>query len=168
MIRCKNCLKELSANTEACGNCGALVHPSPVVYFGVPMAYLTALCLLTLGIYQIYWFYKNWAAVKKAKGIRGIYPFWRALFSALFCWSLFKRIRNEAGTYGYKHQKSVRIAAFLFISSHVGLLILDELMRITPLPSPTFLLLVFLSLQIIALLIAQRAIEFHNKHAIAD
>jgi hypothetical protein len=154
MIRCKNCLKELSANTEACGNCGALVHPSPVVYFRVPMVYLTALCLLTLGIYQIYWFYKNWAAVKKAKGIRGIYPFWRALFAALFCWSLFKRIRNKA--------------AFLFIGSHVGLLILDELMRITPLPSPTFLLLVFLSLQIIALLIAQRAIEFHNKHAIAD
>jgi len=119
-------------------------------------------------VYQIYWFYKNWAAVKKAKGIKRIYPFWRALFVVLFCWSLFKRIRHDAGKYGYKHQRSVHIGAFLFIGSYVGLWILDVLTSISPLPPPTFLLLIFLPLPIIALLIAQRAITLHNKHAIAD
>jgi hypothetical protein len=173
MIRCKNCLQEIKANTEACGNCGALVHPPPVAYFYTPPIRLLVLSCITMGLYQIYWFYKNWAAVKKATGIKGMYPFWRAFFTVLFCWSLFKRIRHDAGAYGYKHQRLAYIAAFIFISSRVGLSILGILANISSLPPLQLLifllwLLIFLPLETMALLIMQRAIKFHNEHAIPD
>lgn len=45
----------------------------------------------TLGIYQIYWFYRHWAAQKKSTG-ESMWPGLRALFSIFFTHSLFRRI----------------------------------------------------------------------------
>lgn len=156
MERCKNCLRELRVNAEACDNCGALVHPYPVVYFYTPPVYFIPLCLLSFNFYQIYWHYKNWTAVKKAQGIKGIYPFWRAFFCVIFCWSLFRSVHRDAGKYGYKYPIAFHVAACFFMSSAVGLGILAP---------PPLSLLNFLT-SMIALLITQRAIIFHNKHAI--
>lgn len=166
MTRCKNCLQELRVDAAACGNCGALVHPSPTVYFYTPPGYLIPLCLLTFGFYPIYWFYKNWAAVKKAQGIKGIYPFWRAVFSVFFCWGLLRKIHDDARKYGYKHSRAFCIAVFIFMGNYfvfsVMLSILGRFINgsdaLSLLDSP---------LITVALLITQRAIKFHNTHAIS-
>ncbi len=150
--------------------------PSPSTtcsLFYTPPIRLLFLSCITMGLYQIYWFYKNWAAVKKATGIKGMYPFWRAFFTVLFCWSLFKRIRYDVRAYGYKHQRLAYIVAFIFISSCVGSSILGILANISSLPPLQLLifllwLLIFLPLETMALLIMQRAIKFHNEHAIPD
>ena len=62
-------------------------------FFAVSLLKLAVLSLCTLGIYELYWFYRNWQHVK-ARGESDILPFWRAFFAILFCYSCFKRIRD--------------------------------------------------------------------------
>ncbi len=167
MTRCKNCLQELRVDAAACGNCGALVHPSPVVYFHTPLGYFIPLCLLTFGFYEIYWHYKNWTAVKKAQDIKGIYPFWRAVFPIFFCWSLLSKIHHDAGKYGYKHPRAFCIAVFIFMGSYFFLSIILSILGKLVNDAGVFLSLLASPLSMVALLITQRAIKFHNTHAIS-
>ena len=37
-------------------------------YFSVPTRKFVALCILTFGIYELYWFFKNWKAIKVQEG----------------------------------------------------------------------------------------------------
>jgi hypothetical protein len=167
----KNCLQKLPA--PANGSCETLPYESPVVYFYTPLGRLVLFYFLTAGLYQIYWFYKNWVAIKKSSGIRRIYPILRSLFAVFFCWSLFKKIHVDAGKYGYKYQNLAHIASSLFIGSTVILCLLDivtscsdpELALITQLLA---IALTILPTHLTAFLITQRAIKFHNEHAIPN
>jgi len=47
----------------------------------------------TLGLYKVYWFYRNWLEIRQYTG-RKLSPFWRTFFSPLFCYQLFKIIRS--------------------------------------------------------------------------
>jgi multisubunit Na+/H+ antiporter MnhG subunit len=47
------------------------------------------LFISTLGIYRLYWFYKNWSLYRKSSG-KKILPILRAFFSIFFAHSLFK------------------------------------------------------------------------------
>ena len=84
-------------------------------YFTVPNRKLILLCVLTLGIYEVYWFYKNWKAVQLQEQKR-ILPFWRAVFSLLFCYSLFKRIVLAAKQKGYQPKMQHGALAVLYIA----------------------------------------------------
>ena len=53
----------------------------------VPTWKFILLSVITFGIYELVWFYKNWKLLKKEKGLK-ISPFWRALFSPLFAGSI--------------------------------------------------------------------------------
>ncbi|MFP1678063.1 hypothetical protein ACLD02_05155 [Alloalcanivorax sp. C16-2] len=56
---------------------------------------LTLLFWITMGIYDLYWHYKNWALYREARGGGGL-PVMRALFSIFFAPSLFQRMSKEA------------------------------------------------------------------------
>jgi hypothetical protein len=45
----------------------------------------------TFGLYELYWFYKNWQAIKLREK-ENISPFWRAFFGYFFCYALFSEI----------------------------------------------------------------------------
>jgi len=47
----------------------------------------------TFGLYELYWFYKNWQYLKLREK-ENISPFWRAFFGIFFCYSLFSEIRE--------------------------------------------------------------------------
>jgi hypothetical protein len=49
----------------------------------------------TLGLYEIYWFYKNWGFIK-ARDRSDISPAWRSLFGILFCYRLLRRVSDDA------------------------------------------------------------------------
>ena len=66
-----------------------------VAYFPVSRTKLLVLTFCTLGIYQYYWFYKNWKIIKERTG-EDIYPFWRTFFAVFFCYQLFDRVRKHA------------------------------------------------------------------------
>ncbi len=87
------------------------------------------LCLLTMGLYQIWWFYKAWNFYKQ-KEKSDIMPAARAIFSIIFLIPLMDRNIEFASHKGY--QKSyTSVALFL------GFLVLNALSR---LPDPYWLL----------------------------
>lgn len=70
---------------------------SEAPYFAVSTTKLVVLCVATLNIYSLYWFYKNWKQVKRTTVAFGhIRPFWRAFFSVFFTHELFRRVRVDA------------------------------------------------------------------------
>ena len=183
MIRCKTCLQELKAHTTSCYNCGTLVHPLPVEYFYTPpLRFLLLACSIPgIGAYYVYWFYKNWAAVKKAQGTQSMYPFWRSIFSVIFCWSLFGRIYSDAKQHGYKRadilHKVVVSLMITYVTFAYALHILNKIIESnvasgsTPAYSLSSSLLLLITILIIplkisAFLITQHAIQFYNLHAI--
>ncbi len=64
-------------------------------FVAVPTARFVLMSLVTLSLYQIWWFYKNWSRVKQRTG-RQIRPFWRAIFSPIFCYQLVKTVRTTS------------------------------------------------------------------------
>jgi hypothetical protein len=65
------------------------------MYFPVSVVKLAVMSLCTFGIYELYWFYKNWSAIQE-RGEPEIMPFGRAFFAPFFCYSLFSKIRATA------------------------------------------------------------------------
>ncbi len=61
------------------------------LYFPVSVPKLVVMSLCTFGLYELYWFYKNWQ-VEKQRTKEDLLPFWRTLFFFFFCYSLFRRI----------------------------------------------------------------------------
>jgi hypothetical protein len=63
--------------------------------FAVSLLKLSVMSLCTLGLYELFWFYKNWTIIKRREGT-AIQPFWRAFFTFFFCYACFARIRGQA------------------------------------------------------------------------
>ena len=82
--------------------------------FYIPEKKLIFVCLLSFGLYELYWFYRNWKAIRDHEQIR-ISPVWRSIFSVLFCYNFFKRIRKAATARGYSSSYSAGALALLYI-----------------------------------------------------
>lgn len=70
-------------------------------FFAVSPTKFLVMCVCTFGIYEYYWFYKNWALIQERER-SNIMPFGRATFAYFFCYSLFRKIRNTAKDHGLK------------------------------------------------------------------
>ena len=65
-------------------------------FFAVSLTKLVVLSTCTIGLYEIFWFYKNWKLIKEQEQeLKYILPFWRALFIHFYCYSLFKKVANK-------------------------------------------------------------------------
>jgi hypothetical protein len=64
-------------------------------FFSVPTARFVFFNLITFGLYQLWWFYKNWGRVKERTG-KDLSPFWRAVFSPLFCFQFVRTVRSTS------------------------------------------------------------------------
>lgn len=117
-------------------------------YYSISTKKLVLMSVLTFGLYEVYWFYRNWKAVKIQEG-RKISPFWRAIFSPIFCYSLFKRIGLAANQKGYPKKPSPGLLTlgYIFVSA------------LYKLPEPFDLLS---SLSFLMLLPIAEAIRFNN------
>jgi hypothetical protein len=62
-------------------------------FFAVSIFKLVLLSVLTLGIYELYWFYQNWKLIRDREG-SDIWPVPRAIFTVFFCHACFARIRD--------------------------------------------------------------------------
>ena len=88
----------------------------------IPVWKFILLTVVTFGIYEIYWFYKNWNFFKE-KDKLDISPFWRAVFSFFFIYSLFGRVLKLTKKEGYKESFSAGwLAVFWLIISLLGIL----------------------------------------------
>jgi|GEM_PF-3653549 len=100
-----------------------LKHPIAIKHvelFNISKFKLAVLSIATLGIYDIYFFYKNWKALRDQGGL-SVSPFWRAILGILFCYSLSKEIFSRSKNLGEPSSHSAGgVAVAYFILSGMG------------------------------------------------
>jgi len=85
-----------------------------IAYYHVPLAQLIIFSILTFGLFELYWFYKNWKIIKIREG-RKIRPLWRAVFVYFYCYTFFKRILTTAKNKGCQVNVSPILLAIFYI-----------------------------------------------------
>lgn len=139
-----------------------------VEYYNISPKQLVILSLVTFGLYDIYWFYKNWQAVAKFEN-KKISPFWRAIFSPIWCFGMFKRMLISAKKNGYQGDYNPAALAVLYIVLMLVMNFMDEAVDKNPglIPAGSFMLYNLVSfiigqLTIISIFVAQKAASFSN------
>ena len=70
------------------------LSPSEPWFLYIPIPRLIFMSLITFGLYDAYWIYKNWGFLKKRDGLK-IMPFWRGIFGIFFIYGILKEIKND-------------------------------------------------------------------------
>lgn len=167
---CHKCGAKVEQGAKFCTSCGSQVGghaehgPDKVEYFSISPGRLVLFSVLTFNLYEIYWFYKNWQAVKQAEG-REMYPFWRAVFTIFFCHDFFKKVLASVKRDNYSESFSpgwlaAAYIVLLFVGNGYGR------MEVRDVGDPwTYLFWLFVLLVItpLPLLPIQNAINFHNE-----
>lgn len=71
-------------------------------YYAVPREKLLIMSVCSLGLYILYWLYRNWMSVKYNERIK-IRPLWRAYFSVFYLYPLARRLRRRMMAEGVSH-----------------------------------------------------------------
>ena len=88
------------STSESCASSRqTAAHPTDYDYFSVGPLKLAVMSVCTLGIYEIYWFYKNWQHIKQRKR-SPLDPLLRALFPWLWIFSFVAYLREHAEELG--------------------------------------------------------------------
>lgn len=74
------------------GKYGADTKPA---YYPVSFGHLAVVSVLTFGLYQIYWFYKNWVFIRD-RDQSNISPWARALLSPFYCWTFAEDLETNS------------------------------------------------------------------------
>jgi hypothetical protein len=61
-------------------------------FFAVSLTKLVLMSICTFGLYEVYWFYRNWKCIK-GRERSNISPALRAIFAVFYCYQCFARIR---------------------------------------------------------------------------
>jgi len=64
------------------------------LFFQVSVGKFILMCICTIGIYEVYWFYKNWHSIRERRQ-NNISPIVRALFSPFWYAALIKELNKE-------------------------------------------------------------------------
>lgn len=142
IIYCKKCGKENPDGSKFCQHCGIkfekndataentqssehsyshkvfTVNNSPFPYV-ISIPKLIVLSIATFGIYDIYWFYKQWKSFKIERDLK-VTPWARALFAGIMSYSLFKEVskavRSVDKTRNGLEAGGLAIAYFILVS----------------------------------------------------
>jgi len=100
------------------------VDPSETAgFYVVSKKKMVTLFIVTLGIYQVYWLYRNWRLYKQSTG-DNIWPIPRAIFAVFFIHALFNAINNQRERSSlslspWNHKQHATNIVFLLIISYV-------------------------------------------------
>ncbi len=83
-------------------------------FFHVATWKFIVLSIVTFGIYELYWFYQNWRFIQE-RDRSAIRPFWRMVFSPIWCFSLCKDVNAHGGS--ISTGAAIGVAAGYFIIS---------------------------------------------------
>lgn len=103
MKYCKECGNKLDESSKFCDKCGKPINSeikaidsketgesSKITPLTISTNKLIFLSVLSFGLYEIYWFYRQWKALKEIKDLK-ITAWARGLFAPLFAYPLFKQ-----------------------------------------------------------------------------
>lgn len=111
--RCPFCAEEILSDAVKCKHCGEWLDKQPIVaqkiiervephYSNAQAPWqLVLLSIISFGIYEIYWFYRNWKHLKTHKQLE-ISPLWRTvglfipIYSIVLIYRQFRDIRDYA------------------------------------------------------------------------
>lgn len=84
------------------------------------------LFFVTLGLYQLYWFYRHWA---RYRGFHRAHlrPIWRAIFPIFFAHSLCREIGSSLARAGAVHRWSPALLAWGFVLAQIASTVTDRL-----------------------------------------
>lgn len=146
-------------------------NPEPPVkqdveYFYLEPKQLVILSIVTLGFYDLYWFYRNWQAVAKGEQVK-LSPAARALFAIFYCYSLFKKVLESAKKHGYVEVYSAKILAGGYILILIASSIISSFSEAEGISDLNYLYislfwLVFANLTVLPLYFVQKAINYNN------
>lgn len=100
--------------------------PAEAAYFHVAAWKFVVLSLATFRLYELYWFYQNWSYIRR-RDWSGIWPFWRTVFSPIWCFALCRDVDRHGGSIS-------PLAAIAIALGYVGISALAQL------PEPWWLL----------------------------
>ena len=107
IAHCPACGRSLSTSAVACPHC-AYPQRLPIARSGSataqPIWKFVLLCLVTWTFYELYWCYWSWVYLRERRNLMITplsTPFWRALFSPLYAFTLFRLILEVAREKGY-------------------------------------------------------------------
>ncbi len=83
-------------------------------FFPTSITKLVVLTVVTMGLYSIYWFYKQWK-YQAGSMDKKIYPLARAIFNIFYTHSLFKRIQLASGERGIDSNINYTSMATLYV-----------------------------------------------------
>ncbi len=134
---CEKCGTKQSIDASFCSKCGHKIQDAETVnvrneessllhsseqkiavhfYYAVPKTKFILLFVCTLGLYQLYWFAKNWMLIRQQEKSK-IKPIARAIFSILFYSDLANRVLKTARTMGYSKQYSPTFLAIAYFAT---------------------------------------------------
>lgn len=163
---CKNCGNNINEDAIFCNKCGKSIdqnnlsdNQEKIEFFSIPIGRLILFSILTFGIYEIYWFYKNWEAIKKYDNQK-ISPLGRAIFAVFYCYSLFKKVLESSKNRGYDGKYSPGILA----TAYILILISGNALSKVDSSDPAFNIvwLVVALFSFVPLIPIQKAINFNN------
>lgn len=109
-----------------------LVAPAPEAelqpFYVVSKAKFLTLYVLTFGIYQLYWAYKNWHQFKHASG-QELWPVARAFFAIFFTHALYREADAKLKRDGRSHDWRPAELATLFVVGLIVNNVVDALSR---------------------------------------
>ena len=83
------------------------------VFFTTSTLKFVVMSICTFGLYELYWFYKNWVQVKARDGT-SISPFWRAFFAPFWAYSYFKYVKTSANENEVPESLSIGLLAGMY------------------------------------------------------
>ena len=84
-------------------------------YFSTSTLKLAVMSICTFGLYDLYWFYKNWELIKAQTG-ENIMPFWRAFFAPFWAYSCFNHIKASANDADVPESLPVGLLAIVYFA----------------------------------------------------
>ena len=97
------------------------VSAAAPLFFPVSPLKLVVMTTCTFGLYGLFWFYENWWLVRLRERSR-LVPVLRAMFAYLFCYSLFRRVRNASTEHGLQAMAAGPLAAGWIFFALLGVL----------------------------------------------
>jgi hypothetical protein len=158
--KCQYCSEEIMVDAKKCKHCGEWLEetkkkePKKDYKRSISVGRFTLLALATLGIYDLYWMYKQWVFLKEEKK-QDISPFWRAFFSSLFSGVLASEIKT------FLKEKNI-IVTYSPVVIGISFFILSILYK---LPDPYWLVSLFAFVAILPMVIGMNHYyEEKDKH----
>lgn len=133
-------------------------HANAPAFFVVSARKLFLLDVASLGLYKVFWFYRNWQVLAQREQ-QPLSAFWRALLAGIFSFFLFAYVEREARRVGVQ----VVVPAWLLALSIIGFSLLSTV------SSGVGLLSILMILPVLYVNnVAHRTNYYHDANFVAD